>query len=267
MNIKLRNIFAGSDGTNPTEGGSEHTEHNENPKENPREGKGSSLTDNEANLLKEVMEKKNKISEQAKQIEELKNQLEEFGGVETIKSLVAEHHARQKEALEKKGEWEKLREQMVEEHAKATAGLRKEVDDLKALLQGEKTKMSEMTIGTAFSGSDFLKNKTVLPTGKARTIYGDYFDISESGAVIAYDKPRGAEGRTALVDQMGKNIDFESAIERIIKADPDSASLLRSESHNGSGSQTGGFKKTEETKSEKKSGVSLIAQGLASQKR
>lgn len=252
---KMIKLFAGSDGA-------EETPPSETTPPAPAENKP---TDSEAKLIKEVMAKKEQIAEQGKKIQELEANLSAFnelGGIDALKKMVETQRAAEKMELEKKGEWDKLKEQMVAEHDKATAGLKQEITDLKSQILAEKNKVSELTVGSAFSGSEYLKNKTILTPAKARIIYGGHFDISETGQVVAYDKPRGTEGRTPLVDQSGNGVSFEVAIERIIAADPDRDSMLRAPGKQGSGSGTEGAP-NKPVKTKTKSSLDMIASGLA----
>ena len=230
-----------------------------------------SVSDAEAKLIKEVMEKKAQIKEQTEKLAFLQKTIEGFGGVDAIKALIDEKaqaeaakKEAEKEALEKKGEWEKLKAQMADEHVKATEAFKTQVSELTAKLKGEEAKIAELTVGAAFGSSEYISSKTILPGAKARALYGSYFDIAEDGSVIGYDKPRGSAGRTALVDQLGNNLGFEAAIAKIIEADPDHESLMRAQTSRGSGSGSTGMPHTNKTTSEKpRSGLEMIAAALS----
>ena len=230
----------------------------------------SSMTDAEAKLLKEVMEKKAQIKEQAEKLEKFEamtKTLEELGGLEAFKQMVTAKKEAETKAMEAKGEWEKLKTQMAEEHVKATKGLNDQISELQGKLKAEEAKIAELTVGAAFANSEYLKTKTILAPAKARIIYGDHFDIGADGSVVAYDKPRGAAGRTALVDQTGNGLGFEAAIEKIIGSDPDRDSLLRAPSKAGSGSASNGSAPAP-TKQDTTplTGTEMIAKALASKK-
>ena len=237
---------------------------NNAPEPSPSDNKP---TDAEAKLLKEVMAKKAKIEEQGKKIEELQkisDSIKELGGLDSLKQIVEAKKEADKKALEAKGEWDKLKAQMVSEHQKATEDLRKQVSDLESKIKLKENRISELTVGSAFANSDYLKNRTILTPAKARIIYGDYFDIAEDGSVRAYDKPRGKDGRTVLVDQTGNPVGFETAIERIIASDPEKDSLLRASSKQGSGSgTTGGNSDAKPIGNIKLSAIDMISAGLA----
>lgn len=237
----------------------------------PAEGNGGTktgMTDAEHKLLKEVMDKKAQIKEQADKINQLEavtKALDELGGLDAIKQMVQAKKDAEKKDLEARGEWDKLKTQMAEEHLKATKGLNDQIAELQGKLKAEEHKVAELTVGAAFANSDFLKSKTILTPSKARVIYANHFDIGTDGSVIAYDKPRGQAGRTALVDAVGNGLGFEAAIEKIIMADPEHDTLLRSKGSTGSGSGTTSHVATQTTKTSEPplTGTEMIARALA----
>ena len=60
----------------------------------------------------------------------------------------------------------------------------------------------------------------------------------ENGELIPYDKPRGTDGRTQLVDGSGQSLSFNDAIKAIVAGDPDADSMILSKMKMGSGSST-----------------------------
>ena len=262
----LIKLFCGSDGT--SEGNDSGSgEGDQKPTETHKP------TDEEAKLLKEVMSKKETIKKQEAEIAEIKGQLEainKLGGLDALKKLAeeqakieAERKAAEEKKLEEKGEWEKLKAQMAQEHEKATAGYKQQIVDLEAKVKAEHEKINDLTIGSAFSASDYLKSKTILPSGKARVLFGAHFEISEDGKVVGYDKPRGSSGRTMLVDQSGNPLAFEAAIEKIISNDPDNESFIRAPGAKGAGSSTSaGGKEKNEDKVKEMTSLEMIQAGL-----
>jgi hypothetical protein len=95
--------------------------------------------------------------------------------------------------------------------------------------------VKELSLGQQFSQSKFIAEELSLPAAKARALYADHFDV-EDGKVVPYDKPRGAANRTPLVDAQGNHIDFEAALRKIVDADPDKDSLLKSKVRQGAAS-------------------------------
>lgn len=243
------------------------TEPQVDPQTEPKADPKSTVSDSEAKLIKEVMEKKAQIKEQGEKIKEFEAMMTEIkalGGLDAFKTMVEAKKDAETKALEAKGEWDKLKAQMADEHAKATEGYKTQIAELQSKLKTEENKILEMTIGTAFANSKFIAEKTVLPGAKARSLYGEYFEVGANGQVVGYDKPRGVEGRVPLLDQMGNNLAFETAIEKIITLDPDHESLMRARGSQGSGSgSSGGIHKKTEAPIRAKSGLELISSGLA----
>ena len=250
----------------PTDNGGKPISKDGTPQPEPQK---HGMSDSEAKLLKEAMEKKAQLKEQGEKIAELEktmSALKELGGLDTFKQMLDAQKALETKKAEEKGEWEKLKAQMAEEHAKATEGYKSEIETLKQKLTAESKKISELTVGAAFSNSKYLSEKTILTPNKARIIYGDYFDIAEDGSIKAYDKPRGASDRTELVDQMGNGLGFEDAIEKIVVADPEHESILRAIGGKGSGSGTDNAKAQSEPQKQKLTPLEMIAQGLSTLK-
>lgn len=200
--------------------------------EEAEKAKTSGLSEEAAKLLKEQMKTKQKL-------EEANAKLKEFEGIDpvAIKKLLADQAAAEKAAAEAKGDFERVKKMMADEHA---AELKKAKDELEA--ERKKTseisgRVIELTVGQSFAQSEFLK-QTVLPAAKARAIYGAHFEV-EDGVVVAFDKPRTEGNRTKLVDASGTPLGFEAAIKKIVEADPDQDSILRSKLGAGAGSGSG----------------------------
>jgi hypothetical protein len=202
--------------------------------------KAKTISDAEAKLLKEVMDKKNalkKTSEELAQLRETMKDLEELGGVEALKTLAKQKKELEAKELEEKGEWARLKQQMNDEHGKA-------ISEKLALLEeanSEKRKLldqiSNLTVGAAFSASEFIRDGLIIPLKKVRALYGSHFEFKD-GVVVAYDKPAGESERTMIIDAKGDPMNFEDAMKKIIDADPDRDSLLKSKSKSGAGSGT-----------------------------
>ncbi|HDS2967011.1 DUF6651 domain-containing protein [Klebsiella variicola] len=195
---------------------------------------------NAASLLKESM--KRKSNEQT-----LKEKLAKYGDIapERALELVQAESAAQKaredaerQELERRGEFDAVKKQMIEAHGKDLEGRDARIAELEAEIAGMKNKLVEKTIGTSFGESPFLREKVLMTPAKARVIYGSHFEIGEDGQVVGYDKPAGAKDRAVLVDGQGNPLAFESAIERILRADPEADALLRSEAKQGAHSKT-----------------------------
>lgn len=224
-----------------------------------KEGK-TGPTDEEARLLKENMSKKEQLR---KTQDELANLRKQFEGIdpEAVRKLLAEQKSAEEQALEKKGDYERLKARMAEEHGKEVTSLKSQIEALQGELGKTKGTINELSIGTQFGQSTFIADELTLTPAKARVIYGDHFDL-EDGKVVGYDKPRGAAGRTALVDQYGSAVPFDAALRKIVEADPEKDHLLKSKVKAGAGSDS---KKpnSDPAKSEQATdSVSKIASGL-----
>lgn len=277
-------MFAGSDGANdqPADNGSEDQSPQNNekkaaePASQPQTKSENDtsvtrkVTDEEAKLLKEVMKKKDQIESLKKEIDQFKavsDSVSALGGLDAVKKLVAEKQAAEEKAkeeekkkLEERGEWEKLKASMAEEHHKALDVLQKQIDELKNGLNTRDHEINELTIGSAFNNSRFIADATVLTPSKMRALYGSFFEY-ENGEVVGYNKPRGAQGRTAFVDQFGNHVGFEESIKKIVDADPDKDTIIRARGKQGSNSNNQ-YSGTDEKKTIPNGGVNRILAGL-----
>lgn len=279
-------MFAGSDGADdqPADKGSEEqnarsdvTKTPEPVPQNETQSQSENdasvtrrVTDEEAKLLKEVMKKKDQIEALKKEIDQFKvvnESVSALGGLDAVRKLVADKKAAEEKAkaeekkkLEERGEWEKLKASMAEEHHKALDVLQKQIDELKNGLSAREHEINELTIGTAFNNSRFIADSTVLTPSKMRALYGSFFEY-ENGEVVGYNKPRGAQGRSAFVDQFGNHIGFEESIRKIVDADPDKDTIIRARGKQGSNSNNQ-YSGTEEKKTMPNGGVNRILAGL-----
>lgn len=226
----------------------------------------SNMTDAEAKLLKEVMEKKEKL----KQAED---RLRAFDGLdpEEIKKLVSERAQAEKDRLEAEkkaaeaaGDVERLKKAMAEEHKKEIEAVHATAKTAQDALAAALQQIDGLTVGTAFSNSQFIKNDLVLTPAKARKVYGDHFE-SVDGGVVAYDKPKGAAERTKLVDSSGNSVSFDEAMKRLVEADPDRDAVVKSKLAPGAGSK-GRDEKNTTTKTTELRGAARIQAALAARK-
>lgn len=222
-------------------------------------------TDEEAKLLKEVMKQKGvlaKLKEQLAEKETFVKQLTELGGLDAIKDLVAQKKDAETKKLEEKGEWDRLKAQIVDEHSKILKDLQDQISVATSENAKLKSEISNLTVGTSFSNSKFIKDELIIPPSKARVLYGSHFEFVE-GRAVAYDKPAGESERTVLVNAQGDPLDFESAIKKIVDLDSDRDSLLRSKAKPGAGSHTTNKQTTPPGELEKPIGVNRITDALA----
>lgn len=204
-----------------------------NPATAPPKAEGS-LTDKEAALLKDVMKHK----EAAKKAKEAEAALRESIGdldLAEVRQVLADKKAAEVKALEDRGEYERVKQSMAEQHKAEVAKLQQEIADLKGAKGASEQRISDLTVGTQFSQSEFVTGELVLPPAKARALYGEHFEI-EDGKVVGYDKPRGEANRTAIVDAYGQTVSFDEAMRKIIEADPEKDHLIKSKVKQGAGS-------------------------------
>jgi len=210
-------------------------------------------SESEAKLLKEVMQKKEKLREaqdslknKDSEVAKLKEELKKFDGIdlEQVKELIKHQKETETRKLEQKGEWDKLKAQMVEQHQSELKSVKEQLEQVQSELKSKDGVINNLTIGHAFDSSKFISDNLTLTPTKARIVYGEYFDI-DGDKVVAYDKPKSASDRTMLVNGEGNPLKFEEAISKIIDGDPDRDHLIRSKMKPGADSKTASGKKPE----------------------
>ncbi len=210
--------------------------------------KSGKPSDAEAALLKDVMKQKEARREAEKRAKELE---EQFGGIDIdeYKAMLEERQTAaeakkkaEEQAAIDRGDFDKVREQMATQHEqeldKVRTTLTTELEDTKAELAKAASMIEELTIGSSFDSSKTIREGTIYTPSKARRLYGDHFEV-EDGKVIAYDAPRGAAERTKIVDGKGNPADFETAMMRIIEADPEKDEILVASIKPGASSKPG----------------------------
>lgn len=202
------------------------------------EGGKPKLSDNEAQLLKDMMKHKETAKSEKAAREALEAKLKEFDGIDptAVRELLAKQQKAHEEELEKKGQWDALKQNMIKAHSEDKAKLEAQITELQGALKSRDNTIDELTIGSQFSNSKFLKEETTLASAaKARALYGNHFELVD-GVLTAFDKPKGAQSRAPLVDASGNALDFDSAMRKIIESDPDKDALLRTAAKPGAGS-------------------------------
>lgn len=258
------------DDDDPKPGEGDDPKPGEEPKpgesDDPKPGDDGKPSDKEAQLLKDAMKHKTARRDAEKQLSELQDKfkdidLDEYLQMKADQAKAAdEKKAAEEQKLLDKGEFDKVKAQMVEQHgtelqAMKDAGASKDAEIAK--LNGV---IEELTVGTAFSSSKFISEDTVFTSTKARRLYADHFEV-EDGKVVGYDKPRGAEDRTVLVNASGEPTNFEEAMKRIIEADPEKDEILRAKMKPGGASAPGG-KGEPKTETKSESSRDKISNGL-----
>lgn len=205
------------------------------------EGSGGKPTDEEARLLKENMKRKANEKALKEQLEAVQGQLTKMTEVlgdlkpEQVRALVDEKNQAEEQKLRAEGEWDKLKEQLVNQHQQSMEAKDQEIEALQGSLGQLKSQVEELTVGRSFSDSPFISERTTMSPSIARTLFGGHFDVVD-GEVVAFDKARGADDRTKLIDDKGDALGFDAALQRLVEGHQDSKHLLRSEAKPGAGS-------------------------------
>lgn len=226
----------------------------------------SKPSDAEAKLLKEVMEKKNKLKEKEDALEAANERLKAFEGIDpaVARKLLAEQAAAEAAQLEAKGEFERVKQMMIEAHKAEKEALSAAVAEREEKLTKAERTIADLTVGAAFSQSNFISEDLVLTPAKARQIYGSHCEV-ENGRVVVYDKPIGESNRTKLVNGSGDALSFEEGLKKLVEMDPDRESLLRSKLAPGAGDT--GVDTKAKPQPNTGSGLSRIAQALNARKK
>ncbi len=253
----------GAGGAGGDEGGAEGGSDDKGGTSDDKGGE-SKPTDAEAKLLKEVMDKKSKIKAQESTINELQSKLKEFDGIDlqSVRELLSAKKDEETRKLEEKGQWDSLKKQMVEEFGKEKGTLIADLEQTRGEVNSLKGLIAELTVGNAFTASQFIKEDMTMPVSKARVLYGTHFEFKD-GVVVAYDKPAGSAERNILVDAKGDPLSFEAAIKKIVEADPDKDQLLKSKIKPGAGSKTTSKAAAPAEKLEQPTGVSRISAAIS----
>lgn len=217
-----------------------------------------------AKLLKEAMKKKAALKAAEKKAADAAAALAAYDGVDPakVKALIKAEQDAEAAAAEAKGDFDRVKQMMVEEHTREKKTLEDQIAELRAQINARDTTIGDLTIGTQFATSTFIRENLLLTPAKARKLYGSHFEMTGDG-LVAYDKPAGEANRTQLVNASGDPLPFEEALKRLVDADPDRDTLLKVKLKPGSNSST-----TTPEKTSKKEGVgevygvSRIAAGL-----
>lgn len=156
---------------------------------------------------------------------------------EDLKGLIEEKKNSEIKELEDKKEYSRIVERMKTEHESVVSGLQNRIDELTQELSKRDSTIESVTVGRCFSESEFIQKDSVLPPSIARKEFGAYFDLVD-GQVVGFDKPRGAEGRTMIVDATGEPKPFNDAIQELYKSHPDYKALVWDKRKAGAGSKS-----------------------------
>lgn len=204
-------------------------------------------SDKEKELLQEIQVRKRKEREAKTALEDATKRLKEFEGIDPakVKELLAAQEKAAADAkkaeqdnLEKKGEFDRLKKMMADDFEAKIKAKDEETKTTKSALDQAQETIMKLTVGTAFSNSDFVTNETVLTPDVARQVFGTHFDVQPDGKVVAFDKPAGTKDRTMLVDSSGTPLAFEDSIKKLVETRSDKEKLLRAKGSPGAGSTT-----------------------------
>ncbi|WP_342234642.1 DUF6651 domain-containing protein [Inquilinus sp. OTU3971] len=212
----------------------------------------------------ELLRLKNAATAAQTALDQANARLKDFEGLDPkeIRSLIAAQKKAEEDALAAKGDFETLKTRMADEHSRELGVANGRVKDLEDRIAGLTSTIENLTVGTAFNDSEYIKAELLLTPAKSRVVYGPHFDIVD-GKMVGYDRPRGEVGRAAMVDARGNPLPFEEALKRLVEADPDRDHLLKSKLKPGAASTTQDkTTKTVESTNEL-SGMSRIAAALS----
>lgn len=194
------------------------------------------LSDAEAKLVRDLMKHKGRANQLEGEVNTLRSQLDAFKGIDPAKvtELIQREQEAERAEMERRGEYDRIVEQMAARNREATDSLRGELDTAHKTVAELQAQIAELTVGSAFAGSQFVTETTLTPN-KARVVYGSHFEYKD-GRIVGYDKPAGASDRTLLVDEQGSPLSFDKALAALVNQDPDRDQLLRSKARPGSAS-------------------------------
>ena len=247
--------------------------------EDKEKGKKNEVTDSPEfkKVVSESMKRKERLKEMGTELDETNKSLTEtktklqefetkFEGIdpEQVRQMLEDSKAADRKKMESKGEYDRILAQVNTEHETTLTKLQTDFEatekDLKARIAKLSGVNEGLTIGRAFSDSEFVRDELTLTPTKARQVYGSHFEVNEDGAVVAYDKPAGSSERTMIVDGKGAPAPFSDAITKIVEADAECDQIMRSKLKAGAESKT--ERKMQEAKKVEKKGVQRIQAGL-----
>lgn len=199
----------------------------------------AALAAEKRDLLREVMDKKNKLKEATAAAAAAAEQLKAFEGVDVAKyrELVRKEKEAETAAAEARGDFEAVKKSMAEAHSTEKKTLEQRIAELESSLAAKDQTIDNLTVGNDFGSSSFIRDSLTLTPTKARQLYGDHFEVKD-GKTMAYDKPKSAANRNPLVDASGNPLVFDEAFKRIIEADPDKETLLKAKVNPGAQSSS-----------------------------
>lgn len=162
---------------------------------------------------------------------EVQDQLAAFEGIDATaarEALKTVQNLSDKKLVDA-GEVEKLKVTMAESFKTAENGLKQQ-------LAAADKKIHKLTIGAAFSASEYIRKQTVLPPDIAERTFGQFFELED---VQGVPTPVGKLNGVPIMSpsRPGEIASFDEAITAILATRPDKNALLRGSGNNGSGGQ------------------------------
>ncbi|MCK1543413.1 hypothetical protein IVB12_15965 [Bradyrhizobium sp. 179] len=204
------------------------------------------LTDKEYEFLTDALKHKQAARDAKAALDAANAKLKDFEGLDAaaIKKLVADQKkaaddakAAELKAAEAAGNVERIKQMMGEEHQKVVSELETKLAEKDNAINAAQKTIEDLTVGSAFSQSAYIRDELVLTPAIARQVYAPHFDVV-NGKPVPFDKPRGEPGRTQLVDASGNALSVDAALKKIIEASPDRDRLVRSKIGTGASSKT-----------------------------
>lgn len=226
------------------------------------------LSDNEKQLLTEVMDKKAKLKAEKEAREAAEAALKKFEGIDLdkVSALLAAEKKREEQELEAKGEFDRLKAMIAEERTVEQTTWATERASLEAKIQELNGTVDKLTVGQSFSSSTFIAENLVLTPTKARQLYGAHFEMVD-GKTVAYNKPAGAADRTILVGADAEPLSFDAALKKIVDMDPEKDTLLKVRMGQGANSKNQHVPPSQQVADQGLTGAARIAAALARRKK
>lgn len=121
-------------------------------------------------------------------------------------------------------------EQAVEaKYTNQIKALEGQVNTLTGERDGFKTSLDREVIGGNFARSKFISDKLILPSDIAEATFGKHFKV-EDGKLMAYDANG---GKVFSRERYGEPASFDEAMEQLVDAYPNKASILKGSGHSG----------------------------------
>jgi hypothetical protein len=127
------------------------------------------------------------------------------------------------------GEVEKLK-------AAVASALNEQITTLKSQLEAANSKVTSMTIGSVFTDSKFIKDKTVVPADMMRALFGANFKLDDAGQIYAVDN---SGNKLYSKTSPGSLATSEEALDLLVGAYAHRDTILKGTGGSGGGTRQG----------------------------